>query len=266
MGSSDVVGHPLIHLGFAYELNSNEVAMEALALAATCYDLNTFTDPKLAPPLPPPSAFTPAPSSSPLELLELLHNDPRFAQSPFLHPGEGNIPHILSSPTLSPALREYQSAFIIPTNQKSIPLTIADLTKTAAQLLLSTAGKDGEGKYDFFVAHLLTTAWAVRSVITKVPVGMVDSLVRSHWLFVCIVYVAQQRPKIETWVSGGAGKEWDELYRLALAHRGERPEGVEVADTHYLKGSFASTPPTNLPTDVLWGSGANVTGIRKAVG
>ena len=64
-GLTSVVAHPLIHLGFAYELNSRTVAIEALALGTCFYSsLHKYVDD--------PKYTKPSPIQS-KSLLDILH-------------------------------------------------------------------------------------------------------------------------------------------------------------------------------------------------
>ena len=66
----DEVGHPLIHLGYAYELNSRTIAIEALALGACFYSsLHKYID---DPKYTKPSHYQ---STSLLEILRRVKDD-----------------------------------------------------------------------------------------------------------------------------------------------------------------------------------------------
>ena len=75
------VGHPLIHIGYAFELNSRIVASEALTLSAVCYNYFHEVVDKLEPP-----KFG---SKSALEIFQDLRSDDRLPL--FDGPGVGNL-------------------------------------------------------------------------------------------------------------------------------------------------------------------------------
>ena len=83
------LGHPLIHLGYAFELNSKEVAMEALGLAATCYDS------QLASLLTQPHDKPKEPTSDLFEIFNRVHSDTHLPS--FSHPGGDNHSSLLTS-------------------------------------------------------------------------------------------------------------------------------------------------------------------------
>ncbi|KAF2968580.1 hypothetical protein GQX73_g4955 [Xylaria multiplex] len=79
------LGHPLIHLGYAFEMDNKEIGMESLGLAATEYNFfHKFMDD--------PSYTRPSPlkSLSPLELLTQMSNDQRVREL-FKEPGFQNL-------------------------------------------------------------------------------------------------------------------------------------------------------------------------------
>ena len=89
--SKILVGHPLIHLGYAYELQSKEIATEALGMASVCYnDLHKYLD---------ESSYTTESSystTSPLEILHKIHEDKRFDG---LFDGPDGLPETRGWPT-----------------------------------------------------------------------------------------------------------------------------------------------------------------------
>uniref|UniRef100_L2GG68 Questin oxidase n=1 Tax=Colletotrichum fructicola (strain Nara gc5) TaxID=1213859 RepID=L2GG68_COLFN len=79
------LGHPLIHLGYAYEIDSKEVAIEALGLATTNYNFfHKYLDHKK---YSKPSSFS---SKSTFEIMDKLAKDKRF-EGLFKEPDAENI-------------------------------------------------------------------------------------------------------------------------------------------------------------------------------
>lgn len=215
------LGHPLIHLGYAFELDNREVAMEALTEAATNYNfLHKYID------APFPQASSSGNSFDPVEILSRIHNDKRF-DNRFNSPGAGNIERLFE--TNEAAVLEYFHELQIPADD--ITSVYRVLSKAAALLLCTTSENC---QYDFFMCHLVTTAYAVRTILPEMPVSFAPQLLRSHWLFVIIVYCIQLRPKIVPARIDHvdlAGKTWDDVVAKGLHQK----QGEEIEDTHYLK-------------------------------
>lgn len=145
------LGHPLIHLGYAYELNSREVAMEALGLAATCYD------PKLASLLDQSHPSPKEPTDNLFEIFNRVHNDPTF-KNLFTHPGGGNLSHLLNTPDLLSAILAHYASWTItkPTEQFN------QSQHLAAALLISTSRSS---------ADTATTSSSCISSLPRMPCG-----------------------------------------------------------------------------------------------
>lgn len=210
------VGHPLIHLGYAYELSSREVAMEALGLAATCYSyLHKYLD---------DTSFTRSSTystSCPLEILQRIRDDERF---------DGIYDHLGND--LQPLFDEHEDAVLEHWNAWHIanPRKQFEESQQAAAALMVATHKPGM-KYDFFLVHLLTTSHAVRIVLPLVPAKFHVSLVRQWWLLTLGYYIAQLRPKIDLDIVQDydlKGREWAWVEKRAV--RGEHAQ-----DAHYVK-------------------------------
>jgi hypothetical protein len=237
------LGHPLIHLGYAYELDSREVAMEALGLAATCYS------PRLAGLLETPSTTTTTTTTNNLfELFARVQADTRL-DSAFDHigPDGDKLTHLLDDPTLSSILLEHWSAWKIEDPKADFARSQA----LAAALLVSAASapapaptpaptssssvSPGNHGYDFFLVHLLTTSHAVRILIPLLPPQHHLTLVREWLLFTLAVYITQSRPVIKKdhvtdYDLNGRG--WDFVTKTAL-------EGKHRFDAHFVKACRA---------------------------
>jgi len=226
-GAFGGLGHPLIHLGYAFELNSKDVATEALALAATNwnflhkYILEDFPTPD-AKPIAPPDA-----TSSPFDIIEQIRKDPRFNDL-FESPGASNIPPLFEAQEA--AVLEYYHKLSMDD-----PVQIhRDLTKLAT-LLLCTTHAPGEPKYDFFICHLLTTAYAVRTILPELPAAFTLPVLKGHWLFIVIVYLTQLRPDIKPDLIEEvdiSDKSWEKIVQKTLA---QKKGAQEMEDAHYLK-------------------------------
>ena len=227
------LGHPLIHLGYAYELNSKEVAMEALGLAATCYnDLHKYLDEEKWSKMP-----TKYQTSNPLEVLARVNADDRL-KSTFDHIGNNN---------LSKVFDEYEHVLVEHWNSWKITDPVKQFEQSqqlAVALLISTASSIGGHGYDFFLVHLLTTSHAVRILIPFLPPKFHIPLVRQWWLITVAIYIAQTRPVIKldyiSEVDVGS-KDWDWVDKQAL-------EGRRALDAHFVKAVRAMQEAGN-----VWG-------------
>lgn len=238
------LGHPLIHLGYAYELSSREVGMEALGLAATCYD------PKLAALLEANSTATSSNStaspltystSNPFEVFARTQADKRL-DSHFSKPGGNNLSRLLSEKALTSILMEHFNAWKISTPKTAFEQS----QRLATALLISTSSEKpvcGHG-YDFFLLHALTTSHACRILIPFLPAEHQIPLVREWFLIVLALYISQLRPTVSVQQVKDYdlnGKTWDDAVTLAL-------ESEHKFDEHYVKGIRAVKEAAN-----LWG-------------
>ena len=214
------VGHPLIHLGYAFELSSRELAMEALGLATTSYDfLHKYLD---DPSYTKPSTYS---TSSPIEILQKVTGDKRF-DNLFNHQGADNIETLFKDH--ESAVLEHWNAWQLPNPREQFE----DSQYAAVALLVATHGSGGSKAYDFFLVHLLTTSHAVRILLPLIPAKFHVALVRQWWLLTLAVYIAQVRPEIELKSIthyDAEGKDWVWVDKLAV-------EGKWSLDAHYVKG------------------------------
>jgi len=235
------LGHPLIHLGYAFETNSKEVATEALALAATNwnflhkYILADFPKPNTKPQNPADA------TTSPFEIIEQITKDSRF-DGLFKSPGASNILPLFEA-------REKEVLEYYHKLDMTDPVQVhKDLTKLSTLLLCTTHAR-GQPEYDFFICHLLTTAYAVRTVIPELPIAFTLPVLKGHWLFIVIVYLTQLRPEIKPDLIDGvdvANKPWEVIVLKTLAQK-KGAQGME--DAHYLKAVRSMKESAALWTD-----------------
>ena len=223
------LGHPLIHLGYAYELNSREVAMEALGLAATCYDQ------KLAELLHQSVKSSKPETDNLFEVFSRVHNDPAFKDL-FSKPGSDNLSRLLNTPELLSAVLSHYSSWKItePTAQFS------QSQHFASALLISTSPKLGGHGYDFFLVHLLTSSHAVRILLPFIPPQHHINLVKEWFLITLLIYISQLSPVIpdpsadDTAVTSFdlKSRDWDFVVEKAL-------KGKHATDAHFVKACRA---------------------------
>jgi hypothetical protein len=223
------LGHPLIHLGYGYELDSREVVMEALGLAATCYD-KQIADLATR---PPPKRIE-SPTTDLFEIFERVHKDKRFDDL-FTNPGGDNLSNLLADPKLVEVLLSYLHSWTIhdPTKQFSQSQHLASLLVIATSPNLPSPGHG----YDFFLVHLLTTSHAIRILLPFFPANTHMRLVKQWLLITLAIYIAQQRPFLLAAAEAQKsydlkGRDWKFVEEQAL-------KGPHKYDAHFVKGCRA---------------------------
>ena len=210
------VGHPLIHLGYAYELSSRELGIEALAMGSVAYNfLHKYLDDAS---YTKPSTYS---TTSPLEILHKIAEDTRF-DGLFDSRGSDNIELLFKDH--EDLVLEHWNAWTISDPNKQF----ADSQQAAVALLVRTV-KPGTHAYDFFMVHILTTSHAVRILLPLIPKKFHVSLVRQWWLLTIAVYVAQLRPKINDDIEVKPAQGWKYVEDRAV----NSPWAI---DAHYVKG------------------------------
>ena len=190
--------------------------MEALAMACSSYNyLHKYLD---NPSYTKESTYS---TSSPLEILNKIANDPRF-DGLFKERGDGNIASLFQNH--EDLILEHWNAWKINDPNKQFQ----DSQAAAVALLVRTV-QPGTHAYDFFLVHLLTSSHAVRILIPQIPKRFHISLVRQWWLLAIAVYVAQLRPKIGDDIDVKPNKQWKYVENKAV-------NGQWATDAHYVKG------------------------------
>ncbi|KAG8530871.1 uncharacterized protein KY384_004228 [Bacidia gigantensis] len=219
------LGHCLIHLGYAYELDSREISMEALGLTTCFYGpLHKYIDdPAYSKASSAPSSFA-KPSSSTLEILMRIRDDSRF----------DDIPNHKRAISLEELFETHEAALLEHWNSWQLPQPRAQFEESQAtptSLLVGSYNKDGSKDYDFFLVHLLTTSHAVRILLPIIPPKLHVTLVKQWWLFVVAVYIIQGRPAVdrERFLKHDIGsKDWTWIDT-------EAKEGKWSLDAHFVK-------------------------------
>ncbi|KAI4946714.1 hypothetical protein J4E91_006885 [Alternaria rosae] len=216
------LAHPLIHLGYAYELNSKTVAIEALAMGSCFYSpLHKYIDdPKYTKPSPHEATGN---HTGLIDLLDKVHKDKRF---------DGLYDH--RSGDITKVLEEREEAFLEYWNAWEI--TAPNEQFQAAQEvglgLLTGTPLPEKGKYDFFLVHVLTSSHAIRILLPLIPAKFHISLLRQWWLFALAVYIAQTRPEIDM----GRAMTGDDSQKKSWKHVVDKAlNGSHSTDAHYVK-------------------------------
>ncbi|KAK8222944.1 hypothetical protein BKA81DRAFT_275435, partial [Phyllosticta paracitricarpa] len=179
------IGHPLVHLSYAYELKSRTLAIEALALNCCYYNFlhKYLDDPKYTR----PSAN---PTSSLTEIFERVAADKRF-DNLFDGPGGANIESVFDQ--AEEAILEHWNSWQMGSTQ------FAEAQKLATILLLAKSSSgDRKRRYDFYLSSLLTTTHALRVLLPLIPSRWHGPLLRQWLLLALSIFIAQLRPPLRT--------------------------------------------------------------------
>lgn len=217
------VGHPLIHLGYALELDSPVLASEALGLAATCYDR------QLSGLLTTTVSQSSQPTGDLFQIFSNVSNDSRLPT--FDYPGDDNLPFILTDQNHLATIVSYLHSWTI-TNPVA---QLGAARRLAALVLISTSPHLGGHGYDFFLVHILTTIHAVGVFTPHLP-AQHHATVLKLWLAVALlVYTAQNRRRLDpAYITGYdlQGHDWQYVRKQAL-------EGPHASDAHFVKACRA---------------------------
>ncbi|KAJ9605315.1 hypothetical protein H2200_009972 [Cladophialophora chaetospira] len=224
------LGHPLIHLGYAYELNSREVAMEALGLAATNYDGRLAKLFETGAPVDKSANPLTYLTGNLFEIFARVNGDKRL-DGVFKGLGGDNLSRLLDDKALSSILLEHWSAWKITDPKKDFEQSQA----LATALLIASGPSVGGHGYDFFLVHLLTTSHAVRILLPFFDAQYHVQLVKEWLLITLAIYIAQLRPLIKiSYITNVdlAGRDWGFVTKIAA-------EGPRRFDAHFVKACRA---------------------------
>jgi hypothetical protein len=176
------VAHPLIHIGYAFELDSQVVGADALGMTAVCYDyLHEVVD-KLKPPK--------SPSKTALEIFKNLHSDTQLPiyDAPGVINFEGTVKNY------GDLILSYYNQWKI--NEENLEKTMEELFDLSVYLYGATH-KPNEIEFDFFILHLVTSMHAIRIIYSHINNKQIfEHLLLQFFYFGMIVYISQLRPEI----------------------------------------------------------------------
>lgn len=209
----------MIHLAYAYEMSSREVAMEALGLVSVCYNtMHKYLDnPVLS------QVEASYHSTSPFEIIEKVRSDKKL-DGLFATPGDHNLEKLFES---------HEDILLNHWNAWNIENPIEQFRESqelAAALFVATH-TDSTETYDFFFVHVLTTSHAVRVLLPYIPAKFQIALVRQWWLITLAIFIAQMRPKITMDKIRDydlKGRDWAWTAKQAV-------KGEQSTDSHYVK-------------------------------
>lgn len=192
--------HPLIHLGYAEEIDDWEVATEAMTLCALSYANKNFD--KLT--LDPFKHKKSTQAKRPIDILLAIRDDPTF-DGQFSVPSEGVTGELVLEHHKK--LSEYLNQFHVGETHEEIIANLKELLATTATLFLSSHKDNGQvPDYDFFLVHLLTGTQATIELIdspadgskkSMFPVDYEYRMVQSLWTIILTIYIIQSRPSIK---------------------------------------------------------------------
>ncbi|KAF2165978.1 hypothetical protein M409DRAFT_55335 [Zasmidium cellare ATCC 36951] len=211
------LGHPMIHLAYAYDFECKEVASEGLSLLCTDYsDFHTLLDE----PQPDTSTYK---TTSLVEIFERVCQDPRFDNLTD-HPGIVEMGKVMEG--AGAAIIEHWNAWEVtdPLHQLEQACDMATL------LAMSTY--DELHEFDFFLLHLMTSAHAMRSLWLHIPPEKRKNMLREFAIMIISTYICQQRPPIRADLIENVdvkGRDWEWVKKTAREHPAAK------IDVHFFK-------------------------------
>ncbi|ODQ52379.1 hypothetical protein SAICODRAFT_19941 [Saitoella complicata NRRL Y-17804] len=211
--------HPLIHLGYAFELDSFEVAVEALTLAAVCVN---FIQPVFSVEMEryqePEEAYLPA-----MDVLKAIGQDQRF-NGLFEKPDQENLKLLLEE-FLELMLEHYRDWDWTKTS-------LEGLFDIAVHLYAGThSSTDFAPKFNLSMLQMVTAAHATRICSTMLPSNTLPLLIRELFFAMCLHYITQLRPAFHDDVFekyDTEGRGWEEVYKSAVNGEGSK-------DAHFVQ-------------------------------
>lgn len=180
-GEWTTVGHPFIHLAYAYEFRSEEVATQALNQGCTMYNaLHTLLD--QAPP-----DWSKYKTGFLAVVFESVRQDPRL-DGLFREPGINNIDLLSQEQNLAVVLEKWNAWEVIN------PLAQLEESCDLAVLLALSNGNPRDS-FDFFNVHIMTVAYALRVLWHYFPTSRRVSILEQYALFGIMTYICQLRPQ-----------------------------------------------------------------------
>ena len=178
------LAHPLIHIGYAFELDSQIVGVEALTMTAVCYNyLHEVVD-QLKPPK--------FPSKSALEVFKNVRLDDRLPI--YDMPGVDNIELTVKNYNHLVLSHYDQWNMNAKENIENLIEELFDLTV----YVYGATHKPNHIEFDFFLLHLLTSMHAIRIIYSYIKNQQIfKHILLQFFYFSIVIYVSQIRPKID---------------------------------------------------------------------
>lgn len=176
------LSHPLIHVGYAFELNSRIVGIEALTLTAVCYTpfhkiIDQLRLPKLG-------------TKSALEIFQDIQSDDRFALE---GTDIGKHFHTATEELTDSILFHFNQWKI---NEDNLDEMIESLLDFSVYLYGATHKVD-KIEFNFFLLHLLTGIHAIRVIYPHLhDQEVMGHVLLQYFYFAIVVYIITLRPEI----------------------------------------------------------------------
>ena len=187
--------YPLIHLGFAYELSSPTLAIEALASAAILYsEQHKYLEDPIY------TAISDNSTSSLLDVLWRVQQDTRFdslcdissvtdrLRELFQH-HESTVLEYWNSWSITDVSGQFRDS------QRLAVLLVSGSTTTTSSSSFTTSLKEATTEITFLPA--LKASRALRILLPLVPARFHIPLLRQWWLFVLGTYIIVRRPPVD---------------------------------------------------------------------
>ncbi|KAI2817079.1 hypothetical protein CBS115989_6234 [Aspergillus niger] len=216
-GCTGGLGHSLIHLAYAYEFRSKEVATQALSQGCTEYNpLHYLLD-------QPPSDSATYKTTSLSAVFERIRTDVRL-DGLFSEPGIANL-EVLQKPDHLAIVLEHWTAWEVNDPLRCFE-ECCDLS-----VILALSNGNPHDSFDFYNAHIMTVAHALRILWHYFPLQQRVSVLRQYALFGIMTYICQQRPRFDFEIIEAVkldGRDWDWVIDTALPHKW-------ALDVHFFK-------------------------------
>jgi cell cycle checkpoint protein len=169
--------HPIIHIGYAIELNSRSVACEALTMSAVCSDWLHQTASKLKPPT--------NGTKKALQIIKAIRVDDRTSTfNKPLHPNSMVVHESL--------LISYYNEWQMPDD---IDKAIEELFDMSVYLYGATH-KPNQIDFDFFFLHLITAMSGIGKVRSYLDENVVKKILCTFFYLSIAIYISRQQPEI----------------------------------------------------------------------
>lgn len=202
------MGHPLIHLGYAYEFDCKETASEGLSLLCTDFasEMSSLVD------HPQPQLATYR-TKSLAEVMERVRTDERFQRAGLTDPGITNMEAVFVK--CGNAVLEHLEAWEIGDPLESLQ-HICDLST-----VLAITTSDARNEFDFYIIHFMTIAYALRVIWDVIPKDRQAPMLREYALFIIVMYVSQLSPQFDLKRIDSVdlkGRDWNWVKKTAAVH------------------------------------------------
>ncbi|ANB14250.1 hypothetical protein AWJ20_5211 [Sugiyamaella lignohabitans] len=217
--------HPLIHFGYAIEVDSPLIAIEALAMSCTEYnDLGKL--------LVDVVDSTPgSKTTDPVQILQDIRNDTDF-DNQLSKPFENKLPVLIKK--FDSKIKHYSERLDV-SNPKEVVLKLLH----AGTLILTTTHQVDKPVFDFFLLHILTSSHEMAEIILSPERGELvfperfhSLLVKQLWTITVILYISQLRPLIKPEILPEMKEPIEDIWKRAIE---KTLSGPQKFDSHSLK-------------------------------